>query len=50
MPSSRTEVKTLQEAILLYSNEKACIDVVARMRWANRPECPACGHKEHYWL
>ena len=42
--------KTLQEAIRHYSDEQVCIDAVAKMRWANGPECPACGHKEHYYL
>jgi transposase-like protein len=23
---------------------------VANLRWPNGPECPACGHKEHYYL
>jgi transposase-like protein len=42
--------KTLQQAIKHYSDEQICIDAVARMRWPNGPECPACGHKEHYYL
>jgi len=42
--------KTLQEAIRHYSDEQVCIDTVARLRWPNGPECPACGHKEHYYL
>jgi len=42
--------KTLQAAITHYSDEQVCIDAVARMRWPNGPECPACGHKEHYYL
>ena len=42
--------KTLQEAIRHYSDEQVCIDAVARLRWQNGPECPACGHKEHYYL
>jgi transposase-like protein len=42
--------KTLQQAIQYYSDEQVCIDTVARMRWPNGPECPACGHKEHYYL
>src|SRR6266496_5567524 len=43
--------KTLQQAIRYYSNEQVCIDAVAAMRWPNgRPVCPACGHKEHYYL
>src|SRR5450755_4833488 len=42
--------KTLQAAIRHYSDEQTCIDTVARLRWPNGPECPACGHKEHYYL
>ena len=42
--------KTLQAAIRHYSDEQVCIDTVARLRWPNGPECPACGHKEHYYL
>jgi transposase-like protein len=43
--------KTLQEAILYYSDEQVCIDVVAAMRWPDgKPTCPACGHKDHYYL
>ncbi len=42
--------KTLQAAIKHYSDEQICIDAVARLRWHFGPECPACGHKEHYYL
>src|SRR5437588_11435979 len=43
--------KTLQQAIQYYSDEQVCIDAVADMRWPNGvPVCPACGHKEHYYL
>src|SRR5437764_4044482 len=42
--------KTLQAAIKYYSDEQVCIDAVARLRWPNGTECPACGHKEHYYL
>jgi transposase-like protein len=45
-----TEVKTLQQAILHYSDEHTCIDTVARLRWPNGPECPSCGHRQHYYL
>ena len=42
---------TLQQAIKHYSDEQVCIDAVARMRWADGvPLCPACGHKDHYYL
>lgn len=43
--------KTLQQAIQHYSDEQVCIDAVAKMRWPNGvPVCPACGHKDHYYL
>jgi transposase-like protein len=42
--------KTLQAAIKHYSDEQVCIEAVAKMRWPNGPECPACGHKDHYYL
>src|SRR6266566_2306353 len=42
--------KTLQSAIKHYRDEQVCIDAVARLRWPNGPECPACGRKEHYYL
>ncbi len=42
--------KTLREAIRYFANEDNCIRVVAEMRWANGPACPACGHMQHYWL
>jgi transposase-like protein len=42
--------KTLQQAIRYFTDEQVCIDTVAAMRWPAGPECPACGHKEHYYL
>jgi transposase-like protein len=42
--------KTLQEAIQRFGDEQVCIDTVAKMRWPDGPVCPACGHKEHYYL
>lgn len=42
--------KTLQQAIQYFSDEQTCIDTVAALRWPNGVECPACGHKEHYYL
>lgn len=42
--------KSLQAAIKYFSDEQTCIDTVARMRWPEGPVCPACGHKEHYYL
>ncbi|MFL6388687.1 MAG: IS1595 family transposase [Terriglobales bacterium] len=51
MPISVTlSVKTLQQAILFYSDEQTCIDAVASMRWPNGVECPACGNGQHWYL
>ncbi|HLW52528.1 MAG TPA: IS1595 family transposase [Candidatus Angelobacter sp.] len=44
------QIKTLQQAIQHFSDEQVCIDTVARLRWPDGPICPACGHKEHYYL
>ncbi|MCU1331137.1 MAG: unclassified family transposase [Candidatus Angelobacter sp.] len=42
--------KTLQQAIQHFSDEQVCIDTVAALRWPEGVTCPACGHKEHYYL
>ncbi len=42
--------KTLQQAMQYFSEEQVCIDTVAALRWPDGPVCPACGHKEHYYL
>lgn len=42
--------KTLQQAMRYFSDEQTCIDTVAAIRWPNGPVCPACEHKEHYYL
>jgi transposase-like protein len=42
--------KTLQQAIRHFSDEQVCIDTVAALRWPDGPACPACGHKQHYYL
>ncbi len=42
--------KTLQQIIQHFSDEQVCIDAVARMRWPNGAECPACAAKEPYYL
>src|SRR5271167_1379203 len=41
---------TLQQAVRYFSDEQVCIDTIAKMRWPSGPVCPACGHKEHYYL
>jgi transposase-like protein len=42
--------KTLQAAIQHFSDEQVCIDTIAALRWPEGVVCPACGHKEHYYL
>jgi transposase-like protein len=43
--------KTLQDAILFFSDEQTCIDAVARMRWMNGVICPHCEATETpYWI
>lgn len=42
--------KTLQDAILFFSDEQACIDAVAAMRWMNGPVCPECGAATPYYI
>lgn len=42
--------KTLQQAIRYFTDEQVCIHTVAQMRWPNGPVCPACEHKDHYYL
>jgi len=42
--------KSLQQAIRYFSDEQVCIDTVAALRWPDGPSCPACEHKEHYYL
>ena len=44
------EATTLQEAIQYFSDEQVCIDELAKMRWPNGVECPACSAKEPYWI
>jgi|HubBroStandDraft_1064217.scaffolds.fasta_scaffold09039_7 transposase-like protein len=45
-----TKPKTLQEAIQHFSDEQICIDAVAKMRWPDGPQCPACLAKKPYYL
>lgn len=44
------EVKTLQQAILKYSDAQTCIDAAAALRWPQGATCPASEHKEHWYL
>lgn len=42
--------KTLQSAILFFSDEQVCIDAVAAMRWMNGPVCPECDADKPYYI
>jgi transposase-like protein len=42
--------KSLQQAIRHFSDEQVCIDTVSALRWPDGPSCPACEHKQHYYL
>ena len=44
---AKTFPKTLQEAVVYFSDEDVCIEFVAQMRWADgKPICPKCDSKE----
>jgi len=42
--------KTLQEAIIYFSDIQNSIDFIASMRWADGVTCPHCESKENYYL
>jgi transposase-like protein len=42
----KTMPKTLQGAILFFSNPDTCIDYVVSQRWPRGVECPTCGRKD----
>ncbi len=42
--------KTFLEAIQYFSDEQTCIDELARLRWPEGSQCPACSAKEPYYL
>jgi len=43
--------KTLQDAIVFFSDHMVCINFVASLRWADgEPVCPNCAGKEHSFL
>ncbi len=46
------QVKTLTDAIRYFSDEQACIDTVADMKWTDGPICPKCDSKadRQHWL
>jgi transposase-like protein len=50
MDAKNNNPKSLQPAIRHFADEQVCIDTVASLRWPNGPSCPACEHKDHYYL
>jgi transposase-like protein len=44
------EPKTLQEAIVYFSNPDNCLDYLAAKRWPNGVTCPTCGSKDVIFL
>jgi transposase-like protein len=42
--------KTLQEAILYFSDADRCIEFFAALRWPDGVTCPHCGSKKVSWL
>lgn len=42
--------KTLQQAILYFSDEDVCIEFLAKMRWPDGPRCPRCNSTKVSWL
>src|SRR4051812_14570927 len=41
---------TMLEAVRYFADQDVCVEFVAKLRWADGPECPACGGSEHYYL
>jgi transposase-like protein len=44
------EPKSLQEAIVYFSNPDNCLDYLAMKRWPNGVTCPTCGSKDVIFL
>jgi hypothetical protein len=44
--ASATEPKTLQEAILYFSDADNCLNYMVSRRWPNGVTCPTCGSPE----
>jgi len=42
--------KTLQEAIVYFSDTDRCITYAIKLRWQNGIDCPRCGSKEHSYI
>src|SRR5438094_7344109 len=48
--TKRTEPKTLQEAIVYFSNPDNCLDYLVARRWPNGVVCPTCGRIDARFL
>jgi transposase-like protein len=45
-----TKPKTLQQAIVYFSNPDNCIEFMVKLRWPNGVVCPTCGRKDVVFL
>ena len=45
-----TKPKTLQQALVYFSNPDNCIDFMVKLRWPDGVECPTCGRKDVVFL
>src|SRR5579872_3300553 len=50
MASQIVAPKTLQEAIVLFSDADRCLEYAVSLRWPGGVTCPRCGHKEHSYI
>ena len=46
----QTEPKSLQEAIIFFSNPTNCLNYLAARRWPNGVVCPTCGRDDVSFL
>jgi transposase-like protein len=46
----KAKPKTLQQAIVYFSNPENCLEFVIALRWPNGVDCPTCGSKEVRFL
>lgn len=43
MADTLDNIKTLQEAVIYFSDKDRCLSYIASKRWPNGPVCPRCG-------
>ena len=48
--ANQTEPKTLQQAIIYFSNPKNCLDYLVARRWPDGVTCPTCGRDDVRFL